>query len=87
MTKYCLSFKLAAATLEALEGGVNNVVICPAVIGIKRCGGEEAAVVKPFEKALVCPMLVCTMEHWVSPISRLICWFGSSGGAQPLKGP
>lgn len=78
MTKYCLSFKLAAATLEALEGGVNNVVVCPAAIGIKRCGREEAAaagpVVKRFEKALVCPMLVFTTEHWVSPISRPICW-------------
>lgn len=48
VTKYCLSFKLAPAALKSniLEGSANNVVICPAAIGIKRCDRENGIITR-----------------------------------------
>lgn len=53
-TEYCLSFKLAPAALKnnILEGSANNVVICPAAVGIKRCDRENGIIMRAGLEAL-----------------------------------
>lgn len=56
VTKYCLSFKLAPAALKnnILEGSANNVVICPAAVGIKRCDRENGIIMRAGSEVNIC---------------------------------